>query len=539
MLNSPNGWIMQVREAFCRFLAVKGIKTIFHLPGIHTLPLNDVLLHSTIRVISARHEANAAFMADGFSRATGNVGVVLVTPGPGLGNIMSSCMEAFGEDIPLLITFVDTDRRGRKEGGLHDIGEPRTMFAGISKGIFAVSDENDFWTVLERAHDTAISPRRGPVIVSIPYRLLQRECLVDVEDRGQSTLQQGRVFDVGPLVLVGTGAERPVILAGKALEQSDGREELLALCERARIPFLVSTSGKGILPDDHPSSFGNISSAGTARKILSESDLVIALGTRLRKADTKDRGVRFNKGPLVHIDVDDRWLNKNYQAKLTMVGDMNLAVRGLSALWQSKQFSWDLEALARLRESEIARLEATEEGMKVTRLLRSIVPPETMTVWDPTLLGYWAEEWFPLFRERMFLYPGGTSTIFYALPASIGAKIGHPEHPCLCVTGDGSFLATAGELSTISTYKVPVVILIYNNKSLGVLEHFMRGRHRVENTMALENPDFVALARSFNIKAKRVEDFGALERVFRHDITWEEPFVVELAYPRISPPWQS
>jgi thiamine pyrophosphate-dependent acetolactate synthase large subunit-like protein len=526
---------MQVREAFPRFLEARGIRTIFHLPGIHTLPLNDALLHSTIRVFLARHELNAAFMADGFSRSTGKVGVVFVSPGPGLGNVVSSCMEAYGDDIPLLIVYVGVDKRGAEKGGLHGVGDAGTLFEGIAKGNFAVTDAADFWRTMEHAYSCAASPRQGPVIVSVPYRVMQRECPENHDEHASPDTSDGEAVDSIRLESVVGNAERPVIIAGKSLGQSADREELWNLCERARIPVLTSTSGKGLLPDNHRSSFGHIAS-GTARTILEETDLVVALGTRLRRVDTKERGIKFTS-PLVHVDVDGRWLNKNYSADLAVAGDVDGVVQALLSLWCGRRFDWDLVTLNEQRKKEATFLEAHQPGMQITMLLRRMIPFNTTTVWDPTLLGYWAEERFSVFQERTFLYPSGTSSIFYALPASVGAKIGCPDRPCLCVTGDGSFLAGASELATIKSYGVPVVILVYNNKSFGILEHFMRERYQARNAMTLDDPDFVAISRAFGIDAERVESIDGLEWIFRNRITWDKPFVVELSFPLFSPPW--
>jgi acetolactate synthase-1/2/3 large subunit len=160
MLNSLKGGNMLVREAIMRFFENRDIEFLFHLPGIHTLSLDDTLNRSNIRVILGRHESNSGFMAEGFSEVTGKAGVLLVTPGPGIGNCVSPCMEAYGDDIPLLILFVDVKRNEMKRGLLHGVEAPESLFSGITKGTFAILRAEELLPALERAYALAVTPRQ-------------------------------------------------------------------------------------------------------------------------------------------------------------------------------------------------------------------------------------------------------------------------------------------------------------------------------------------------------------------------------------------
>jgi acetolactate synthase-1/2/3 large subunit len=262
---------------------------------------------------------------------------------------------------------------------------------------------------------------------------------------------------------------------------------------------------------------------------------VIALGTRLRDADSKRRGVRI--GSLVHVDIDDRWLGKNYCPLLAAAADMGRAVDALERAMAGRRSAWDMESLKKAREAELARLERGHEGFRIISLLRRAIPRDSVTVWDLTLCGYWAEYYFPVFEERTFLFPRGISPIFYAFPAAIGAKLGRDDRPVLCVTGDGSFLPTAAELAFVGAHNLPVVVLVYDNGGFGVLEDYMKKRYGEGGSMALTNPDFPALARSFGIKAARAGNLEELERIFRRSVTWDEPYVIDFRYPLFPPPW--
>jgi acetolactate synthase I/II/III large subunit len=533
MLNSLFGAIVLVKQAIMKFLQDEKIEIVFNLPGVHTLPLNHILAQSNIKSVMGRHESNVAFMADGFARATGSPGFVIVTPGPGLGNVVSSCMEAYAGDVPLMVIFVDVERRDVEKGVLHGVKRPENIFADICKATFVVSDEKDFPGTLERAYRTAVSGRQGPVVVSIPFRILEKE---SAPPESPGPVGEERTFDTGLLEEALEGAERPAIIGGRGLQGKGLGKELDALCRDSAIPFLTSTSGKGVVSEDRDHAFGNIVGKGVGREILKSADRVIALGTRLREVDTKKRGVKITS--LVHIDVDEQWLGKNYHFGSTMAADMRQAVGALRRMMAGRKSTWNMEELAEARREELAGLKERYEGLRVIDVLRRSIPADTVTVWDLNMCGYWAECHFPVFGEGTFLFPNGISPIFYAFPAAIGAKLGRSGNPCLCVTSDGSFVPVAGELATIAAYNIPVVVLVYNNDVFGVLEDYMRNRYGAEKTMALVNPDFPALARSYGIRAERAVNLTELEEIFLRRVTWDEPLLIEFRYPLFPPPWR-
>ena len=307
-------------------------------------------------------------------------------------------------------------------------------------------------------------------------------------------------------------------------------------CMRASIPFLTSTGGKGALREDQLITFGTVQRKSVMKDILASADVVIALGTRLREMDSKRRGLKISE--LIHIDVDARWMDRNYPARLKMAGNIGPSTKALCQILTKKRSMWDLPALKELQRKEEAELRKTAPGFKIIDLLRSVIPDDTLTVWDAILPAYWANNYFPVFHQRTFIAPTGCQTIFYAVPASIGAKIGRPDRPCLCIAGDGSALPTLAELATVRKYAIPIVFLIYNNNSFGLLEETMEGRYAIKGSMELTNPDFVQLAHSFGIKASLAEDLEQLRQIFLHDVKWNEPFLIEFKYPLVAPPWE-
>jgi acetolactate synthase-1/2/3 large subunit len=331
------------------------------------------------------------------------------------------------------------------------------------------------------------------------------------------------------------GKERPVIIGGGLLMTDELRLSLEILCTESAIPFLTTTAGKGILSEDRLETFGSVMRKGVTRDILKASDIVIAIGTRLRDVDSKRRGVKVKE--LIHIDVDDAWMGRNYPTRLGIAGNIKTSVDGLCQIMKGRRSSWHLQELKALQRKEEAKLFQDAPGFRIISLLRDVIPEDTVSVWDLNLISYWAEYYFPVLRQKSFLEGRGSSTIFYAVPASIGAKLGRPDRPCLCVVGDGGGLPMLGELATVRQYNIPVVFLVYNNSGFGILEHYMKQRHGLEGSMRLTNPDFVQLARAFDIPASRVESLEDFRNMFLHHIRWDEPFLVEFKYPDFPLPW--
>jgi thiamine pyrophosphate-dependent acetolactate synthase large subunit-like protein len=521
------------KEAIVSFLAEKNIRHIFHLPGIHSLPFYESFAKYGITIVMARHESAAAFAAIGYAQTTGLPGVLVVTPGPGLANVVSACLEAHGSETPLLIIHIDTERKQIGKGILHELSEPERIFTHFTKGTFLVDRKESLVFALEAAHSATLSVRPGPALISIPYAVLEKEVPISLNHSGAAPIKP----DMCGLEEALSKKERPVIIGGSLLMKEELGLALERLCRDSAIPFLTTAAGKGVLSEDRPETFGCVMRKGVTKKILESADIVIAIGTRLRDLDAKRRGVKIRE--LIHIDADDKWIGKNYQAKLGIAGDLKAALDGLCRIMNGLRSSWHLEELKALQKREEAALLREAPGFRIITLLREVIPDDAISVWDVNLISYWAEYYFPVLRQRAFLEAGGSSTIFYAVPASIGAKLGRPDRPCLCVVGDGGGLPMLGELATARHYNIPVIFLVYNNDSFGVLEQYMKKRYSHEGSMRLTNPDFIQLARAFDIPAKRVEDLAGLRNVFLHDIGWHEPFLIEFKYPQLAPPWET
>ncbi len=525
---------MIVKQEIIQLLEDKHVTHIFHLPGIHTLPLNEVLTNSKITVLMGRHESTCGFMADGYARATGQTAVVVITPGPGLGNVTAACMEAFGSDSPLLLIHVDTERTDIGKGILHELKDPDSMFRDITKHVARVDRPGDTAPVLSDAFDRTQSNRPGPVMVSVPYTFFEKK--VSSSDYPPTPRSGGTLSSQGPLEELLKNARHPVIVAGRSCMSEAAGTLLDRICVRSSIPLVTSTAGKGVVPEDRPYAFGNVMQKGIVREMINEADVVIAAGTRLRDVDARRRGVKIRN--LVHVDLDGSWIDKNYRSGASLSGDPIQSLQQIEAILSSKRSLWNLSDLRERYNVQAKSLSSRSPGYRIIQELRRVIPPETLTFWDLNLMAYWAEYHFPIFRQNTFFMPRGASPIFFALPAAMGGVVGVPGRPCLAVCGDGGILPVIGELATIVQYRLPLVILVYNNGAYGILEDYMSATYHLDGVMTLKNPDYVALARAFGIKAKRATTPAGLTKIFAADVRWDEPFLIEFRSPLFPPPWR-
>jgi acetolactate synthase-1/2/3 large subunit len=535
------------KQAITEFLLRNNIRHIFQLPGLHTLPLYGLLSQQKqIRIITGRHESNLVFMADGYARTSGKPGVVIVTAGPGLGNSVSGCMEAFNSDVPLLVIHVDVERKDIAKGILHGVAEPESIFKHITKKTYFVPDIGELATILDDAYHESLSGRKGPVLISIPYTFFEKEIPVcrssqikepeEICVAAADSEQKKLDLFLNNFYELMRGKKKPLIIGGKALMEHEMNLVLDEICRKSSIPFFTTTGGKGVLREETPYTLGNIMKQGITRDIIASSDIVIAIGTRLRDVDAKRRSVKIKE--LVHIDIDDQWMDKNYPAQLKYAGDLIKALHGIQNVLKKRTFEWDVEGLAILRQKEEYLLLKQSSLYALISLIRKTIPENATIVCDLNIPSYWSEYYLPVYHQNSFLMPRGISPIFYSLPASIGAKLGRPDRPCIALCGDGGALPTIGELATIQQYNIPVVIFVHNNNSFAILEDTMIDRYGIHGSMNLENPDFVKIAQAFGIKAKRTKTLKGLKKILRDDITWNEPFLIEFLHPVSPPPWK-
>ncbi|MBI2162505.1 MAG: thiamine pyrophosphate-binding protein [Candidatus Rokubacteria bacterium] len=486
-------------------LRAEGVRHVFGIPGVHNLTIYDALLRqSAITHVLARHEAGAAFMADGYARASGEPGVVVVTTGPGATNTLTPLVESYAGSMPVLVVMSDIASHlvGRELGALHEVVNQIECFRPVTRWAEAVTEAAAIPTTLHGAFDLLRTGRPGPIAISIPNDFLTAR----VE---------------GPAA----GAEA----------------ELRAVARRLDAPVLTTVMGRGAISERDALWHAVLPNRRASDAVLKAADVVLAVGCRFAHRSTQGLLLNLSFDPgqtLVHLDLDPRVIGALFKPQLAIVGDAKDGLaRLLADLGPGRAASaWDHRWREGLRGAANSRY--TAETARLVETLRAALPDDAIVVNDQTGINYWMEWRFPVLAPRTFLYPVGSATLGYGVPAAIGAKIARPERPVLCVVGDGGFLYSVNELATAVKYRLSVVFLVMNDNRYGAIkwlqETLFEGRWGEAD---LANPDFPALAKAFGARGERVT-VDALPDAIVRALVADGPTVLELPATGIEPPWE-
>lgn len=491
-----------------------GVETIFGIPGIHNLNVYDELITSKLRHVTARNEAGAGFMADGYGRTTGRPGVALVITGPGLTNIFTPMGEALHDSVPMVVISSQLKRSDmrRGKGELHELKNSTLAASSVSKESRTVFDPEEIDPMVRWAYERASSGRPGPVHLEIPYDVLA-ELVGNAGEEKQKALLSAL-----------TTAERPVILAGGGARF--GSEELTTFAERARVPVVTTVAGKGVLDERSPLSLGGRAHLPAVVDYLESADLLLLLGTQLSPTDLW-QGELHPRGRVATINLDPHDHPPFSDPALTIRRDvggvLSALIAGMTgpATERSKTVRPGLEEeLEGLREEadrqtpEVIGKSAKEldRMREVLGGIRSALGEDGILFADMTTIAYAAVSEYVAYAPSTFLHPVGFGTLGYAVPGALGAVEAAEGRRICALTGDGGFQFTMQELGPLCEAKKPSAVVIWNDGGYGEIRRTEEERHpgkriAVDN----RNPDFVALAEAYGIVGARAESSTELE----------------------------
>jgi len=532
---SGGDWVVEA-------LGAEGVRHVFGIPGVHNLAIYDALLRqSTIGHILARHEQGAAFMADGYARASGRPGVVLVTTGPGATNTLTPLVESYAGSQPVLVVMSDIPSPlvGRDLGALHEVPNQIDCFRPVCRWADVVRDARDIPGAVQGAFHLFRTGRPGPVALSIPTDLLTAPVDARLAPSGPDRRPPCDVGLVGEAARRLGAARRPLLVAGGGVVAAEAGPALVRLAERLEAPVVTTVMGRGVIPETHPSWLGVLPNRRATQAAFEAADVVLAVGCRFAHRSTQGLLLRLAFRPdqaLLHLDLDPTVLGKLYPPTVGLVGDARDGLeRLLDALGPGAGGAgWDWGALASGREAKSPRYPATVE--RFIRLLREALPPDAVVVNDQTGVNYWMEWHFPVLGPRTFLYPVGSATLGYAVPAAIGARVACPDRPVVAVVGDGGFLFSVQELATAVKYRLPVVFLVVNDGRFGAIKWLQERLFGRWGEADLANPDFPALARAFGADGVRLDGLDALPGALEKALAAPGPTVLDLPL-EVEPPW--
>ena len=527
-------------EAVVRSLAAHDVDTVFGIPGTHNLGIYEALRAAGgIRHILARHEQGAAFMADGYARASGEVGVCISTTGPAALNTLASLGTAFSDSSPVLCiaSQIPAEGIGLDKGYLHECQDQLGSFAPVTKWRARADTVESIPGVMREAFAQMLSGRPRPTAVEIPCDTLDESDEVTMPAPAAVDRPAPDPEQVERAARLLRAARRPVIWAGGGVISSSAGAEVRRLAERLQAPIFTTVLGKGAIADDHPLSAGATILHPAARAFLAESDLMLAVGTRFTEEET-DRWDLCLPDSLIHIDIDPEEIDRNYPATVGVVGDARAALQLINSQLQNlgRQDSGCAADIAKLREKVWRYCQArAPEGVELVQTLRKALPRETIIVSDLTVAAYWCRRLLDIYEPRTNIYPWGFCTLGFGLPAAIGAKVARPDRPVVVLCGDGGFLFNCQELAAAVQFDVPIITLVFNDSAYGVLKPQQMARYGHAHAVDVVNPDFVALAGAFGIDGCRVTSIEQLGPAVAKAIEADRSALIELPG---TLPWQ-
>jgi len=538
------GWFMAAingARALVKALEKQGVKVIFGIPGGAMLDICDALADSSIRTILTRHEQCAAHAADGYARASGQVGVCMATSGPGATNLVTGIATAYMDSSPVVAFTGQVPRRliGRdafQEADIIGITCP------ITKHNFMVERASDIPIIVEKAFHIASSGRPGPVLVDIPKDVQIESADVDFEGDSRATFRQTNYaphpLQVKRAVELLASAEKPMIIAGGGVITSNASQELLAVAELLMAPVATTLMGKGAIPENHPLATGLLGMHGTvaSNKLIQEADVVLAVGTRFSDRTTGKMDEFCPDAKIIHIDIDAAEIGKNIEVDVPIVADAKKALQEIYKLLQAKIAKKERTTLiAKIKEfkEQLEEKANCKSELKPPRLMveiRKLLPGDAIVTTEVGQNQMWAAIYLKVYKPRTFISSGGLGTMGFGFPASLGAKVAHPEVPVVDIAGDGSFIMTEQDLATSVEENIPVTVVVLNNSVLGMVAQWQRlfynRRYFAVNLGRV--PDFVKLAEAYGAQGFRVQTLEEFSSAFKKAIKSEVTTVIDV-----------
>ena len=514
-----------------------GTEIVFGLPGVHNLPLWESLAETRIKLVGVRHEQTAGYAADGYARATGKLGVALVTTGPGAANTLGAVGEAMASAAPVLVIATDIPstlrRPGVVRGVLHETSDQQAMFAPITKGGFTVRAADQIGTTVHRAARLALQPQSGPVYLGVPTDYL-RETVPHRRPPAPHRKPDGDVPDLARAEALLSDAEHPLIWAGGGALRSGAGDAIGALAEKIAAPVITTFGARGLLPLDHPCLAPNPVHTPEVGELWDEADVVLAIGTDFDGLMTQNwRMPKPRKLVAINVDADDA--AKNYPPDLTLVGDARAIVERL--LPKERPGLDDITLrLAGIGRRVRQRIRDEEpQAYDFLSTLDEVLPSDAVIVSDMCVAGYWVGGFHRVRAPRKLAYPMGWGTLGYGFPASLGAAAAGVGR-AICITGDGGFLYACGDLATLAQEQLPVTVVLVDDGGYGMLRYDQEREGLPRRGVDWDSPDFVGLARSFGVHADRVSGFGrAFRRLLGEFVESDEPNVL-VVKAKLKPP---
>ena len=531
-------------QAIVESLKVQNVDTVFGIISIHTLDLFDALFDNQddVQFIGGRLELGCCYMADGYSRATGKPGVLLTSTGPGAADSMGAMGEAYfcSSSVLQITTNVEQEFIGSGKLVTHETKDQLGMFQAVTDWNARINQVESIPDHLVEAFQRFQERRPRPIALEIPTDLLGHEAEVEVLLPREANIAQGDPGRVEQALQALFQAKRPLIVVGEEVQSQGGTQEIIQLAEQLGAPVITTDGAKGAFPESHPLSLGTslgkrIWGENPVQDWVSSCDVCLVLGSTLPYRSTV--GVDLKLPPnLIHVLLDEESIGKNYVTSIPIVANSQAVVaqllQGIGNRDVSKGEDYRREIESLKRQTYEVLQDTWGNELRAFEAMRSALPGDTIFSLDATVPASRAARCLTIEQPRQFMYPWGWAGLGFAFPASVGAKVGKPNCPVVCITGDGGFQYNAQELGTCVQYGISPIVLVFNDNAWGVLRNYQSARFN-DRMMAtdLVNPDFIKMADSYGIEGTRVKTVDELTKALGKAAHADLVQLIEVAMP--------
>ena len=533
---------MRGGEAIIESLKNMGVKTIFGYPGGQTIPFYDMLYDADIDHILVRHEQAAAHAADGYARASGKVGVCLATSGPGATNLVTGIGTAYMDSSPIVAITgqVPTHLIGNdafQEADIIGITMP------IVKHSYQPKNPDLIPSMIKSSFEIASSGRPGPVLIDVPKEVQEGELTKFddslIETPGYNPTVKGNIKQIKKARDLIKQAKKPMILAGAGVIISNACCELKTLANTINAPVMTSLLGKGAFDETDDLALGMLGMHGrkVSNDYINESDLLIAIGVRFSDRTTGRLDSFVPDTKVIHIDIDPAEIGKNVDVDLPIVGDAKNVLSSLNKVLKDYKVPSEVNDWTNMIKQKNKDLkprvsydDVPLKPQTVIKEISDVLTPESILTTDVGQNQMWAAHFFDTQKPRKFISSGGLGTMGFGFPSAIGAKVACPDDPVVSINGDGGFLMVCQELATVREYDIPVIAVVLENRTLGMVYQWqsLLYNERHSQTLLGNSPDFVKLAESFGVNGVRITQPGETKEALSSAIKDNEPILLNV-----------